>query len=501
MISFGGEIVADDESNQGRKKIRAAGRGNQTRPNNLEGQGAESPLSSDKERPESGRPDANIQDEAEPVPESEVLKAAERALGYFSRQQKQDGSWRETKSPIAHTSLVVLSYLSYGVTHKDSKIKGSERYTENVSKAIDWLVAQVAPDGELRDGGRMYDQAMGTYALAEACMAADDGSLKVPLQKSVDWLIRNQIRTTGGWRYHPVPNTENGGGDLSVSGWVIAALVSAKNAGVSVPDKVFEQAGGYVVACHSGAGRFGYQSGYSLSMTGAGMFSLQLLGGEIVGPIVADSGFNGEGGSGEKNDNAHYERLVEESAEILLNDNLPDYSQILRMDWPYYYWYYATFAMRMYGGESWLRWKKRTHNILIPMQVPDGSEDSGSWTPNSKKGRETGRIVTTAWIVLTLMAPDRKPVNPRPRNPNEPIGPKPPKPNAPIGPKPPNRSIAPKPSNKPIGPKPPGDSPETVPAPKLGIEGGASGVSNSKSGNHIETISSKSKVFSEGFSF
>ena len=147
-----------------------------------------------------------------------------------------------------------------------------------------------------------------------------------------------------------------------------------------------------------------------------------------------------------------------------MNENLPDYSQILRMDWPYYYWYYATFAMRMYGGESWLKWKNRVHNILIPMQVPDGSGDSGSWTPDSKKGQETGRIVTTAWVVLTLMAPDRKPVNPETPNPNEPIGPKPP--NAPIDPKPPN---------KPVGPKPPGGAPETVPtppAPGLGIEGG-----------------------------
>jgi len=458
LVCFGGDIVADDESNQGRKKIRALGRDNQTGPNIAEGRGAEGPLSGDNKRPESGRPVVNIQDEAEPIPESELLKAVDSALDYFSRKQKQDGSWQETKSPIAHTSLVVLSYLSYGVTHKGSNIEGSERYTGNVSKAVDWLVAQVAPDGELRDGGQMYDQAMGAYALAEACMATDDESLKVPLQRAVDWLIRNQIKATGGWRYHPVPHPKNKGGDLSVSGWVIAALVSAKNAGVSVSDEVFKKAGGYVVACHSGAGRFGYQSGYSLSMTGAGMFSLQLLGGEIVGPIVADSGFNGEGGGGEENDNVLYERLVEESVEILINDNLPDYSQFQRMDWPYYYWYYGTFAMRMYGGESWLRWKNRTHNILLPKQVLDGSGDNGSWTPSLKKGRETGRIVTTAWVVLTLMAPDRKPVNPEKPKPNEPKGSKPLSPNLPG--------------------ELPGGSPETLPTrpdPKLGIEGGVSG--------------------------
>ncbi len=465
LVCFGGHIVADDKLNQGRKNIRSAGRGNHVAPNNMAGGLGQDALSNDIQRPESGRPAANIPDGPKPIPESEVLKAVERALDYFSRKQKQDGSWRETKSPIAHTSLVVLSYLSYGVTHKDSKIKGTERYAKNVSKALEWLVDQVAPGGELRDGGRMYDQAMGTYALAEACMATGDEILKVPLQSAVDWLVRNQIKATGGWRYYPVPDPEkNKGGDLSVSGWVIAALVSAKNAGVNVPDEVFKMAGGYVVACSSGAGRFGYQGGYSLSMTGAGMFSLQLLGGEIVGPLVADSGFNGEGGGGEENDNVHYERLVGESAAILMNENLPDYSQILRMDWPYYYWYYATFAMRMYGGESWLKWKNRVHNILIPMQVPDGSGDSGSWTPDSKKGQETGRIVTTAWVVLTLMAPDRKPVNPETPNPTEPIGPKPP--NAPIDPKPPN---------KPVGPKPPGGAPETVPtppAPGLGIEGG-----------------------------
>ena len=78
---------------------------------------------------------------------------------------------------------------------------------------------------------------------------------------------------------------------------------------------------------------------------------------------------------------------------------------------PFYYWYYGTFAMRILGGDSWAKWKNSAHNTLLPEQVKDGSDNDGSWNP--KRG-DTGRIITTAWVVLTMMAPDRPGLDPEP---------------------------------------------------------------------------------------
>ncbi|MDP7011898.1 MAG: terpene cyclase/mutase family protein, partial [Verrucomicrobiota bacterium] len=326
-----------------------------------------------------------------------ISGAVESALGFFARKQHQDGYWKETSSPIAHTGLVVLSYLSYGVTHKSAIHKDTELYMENVERALDWLVVQVGPNGALRDGGRMYDQAAGTYALAEAYMVTKDERLKEPLQRAVNWLVDSQ-HEAGGWRYN-----RNMPGDLSVSGWVISALVSASNAGIAVPDEIFKKAGAFVLAQHSSDGKYGYiGKGFTLTMSSAGMFCLQLLGKEIMGPIVAGSGFNGGGGGGQQNNNALYKDLIEKSS-VVLGQNLPN-AKAPKSPRPYYYWYYGTFAMRILGGEPWEKWKSSMHNTLLPMQVKDGSGNDGSWNP---KQTSTGRIVTTAWVVLTVMAPDR----------------------------------------------------------------------------------------------
>ena len=360
--------------------------------------GAEDPLSSDSQRAERGRP--NTIENYTPKPDDKISEAVIEALGFFARKQHADGYWQETSSPVAHTGLVILSYLSYGVTHESVMHKGTEPYTENVKKALDWLVAQVGPDGALRDGGRMYDQAAGTYALAEAYMVTKDSSLREPLQKAVKYLVDGQ-HDEGGWRYN-----RGNKGDLSVSGWVISALVSARNAGVSVPDEVFKKAGTFVLALHSSDGKYGYRGkGFKLTMSAVGMFSLQLLGQEIMGPIVGGSGFNGGGGGGHENNNALYRDLIGKSSVILMQ-HLPEDSQ--GNGRPFYYWYYGTFAMRILGGNSWTKWKSSMHNKLLPMQVKDGS-DNGSWDP---RAGATGRIVTTAWVVLTMMAPDRPGLDP-----------------------------------------------------------------------------------------
>ena len=74
-------------------------------------------------------------------------------------------------------------------------------------------------------------------------------------------------------------------------------------------------------------------------MSSVGMFCLQLLGEEVMGPIAAGSAFNTDGG-GESNNNGAYRKRIKETADLLMR-NIPD---VRKFDsgskWPFYYSYY-----------------------------------------------------------------------------------------------------------------------------------------------------------------
>ena len=157
--------------------------------------------------------------------------AVVKALDWFTLTQQEDGRWSETQSDVAHTGLVILCYFSYGVKPNDETKHG-----QALAKGLAWLVKQVPENGNMRDGGRMYGQAIGTLALGEAAGITHLEKYYQPLERAVAFLCSAQNPKSGGWRYQPHPSLEHAG-DLSVTGWVIMALRSAEMAGVRVPAK------------------------------------------------------------------------------------------------------------------------------------------------------------------------------------------------------------------------------------------------------------------------
>ena len=168
---------------------------------------------------------------------AETEAAVVKALDWFTLTQKEDGRWSETKSDVATTGLVILCYFAYG----------ADRYPESkngqaLAKGLAWLVKQVDKNGDMRDGGRMYDQAIGTLALGEAAGITRLQKYYQPLERAVAYICFAQHPKSGGWKYKPLPSLHHTGnpefGDLSVSGFAIMALRSAEMAGLP-----FEAAG------------------------------------------------------------------------------------------------------------------------------------------------------------------------------------------------------------------------------------------------------------------
>jgi hypothetical protein len=66
-----------------------------------------------------------------------------------------------------------------------------------------------------------------------------------------------------------------------------------------------------------------------------------------------------------------------------------------------YYWYYATLAHFLAGGEHWDWWNPRIRDLLVGHQRRTGCA-RGSWDPVALWAEDVGRIYSTALNVLTL---------------------------------------------------------------------------------------------------
>jgi len=307
---------------------------------------------------------ADVMDELGGSAETEA--AAKKALNWLTKNQKEDGHWEETQSKVAHTGLAILCYLSYGVSPSDKS-----PYGEAVSKALDWLCDQVSESGNMRDGGKMYDQSIGALALGEAYGITGDEKLNLPLRRATDFIIEAQNPKTGGWRYQPHPSLTHAG-DLSVSGWVIMALRSANGSGISLNNETLNKSQNFLDSVSAGPnkGKYKYISDKvpNFCMTSVGMFCQQLFG--TTSASI---------------------RQIESAAYIDLH--LPREQQK-----NYYYWYYGTLTTFLHGGELWNKWNEKMVPIFIKKQNADGS-----WKPEGNRAKKEGTHVTTCWAALSLM--------------------------------------------------------------------------------------------------
>jgi hypothetical protein len=296
---------------------------------------------------------------------SETERAVVAALRWLKAHQEADGSWRCGRSTAAGTALATLAFLGHGET------ADSPEFGETVSRALDYLSLHVGSDGLISDASPDYiggdTQGLVALALAEGYAITQSPVLRDPLQRMLKAIAHAQsaakanAQHVGGWRYGPSSDDS----DVSVTGWMIMALTSAKAAGLDVPSDVCTKAAQFLWNMYDVKDPgFGYQTPErSPSMTAIGVFCQQLLG-------------NGK------------DQRIRASLDYL-RDQKVDWDKT-QGDYVLYGWFYITQAMFQAGGPYWEHWNREIRDVLIKKQRSDGR-----WMPPPNSTMETRELAAT----------------------------------------------------------------------------------------------------------
>jgi hypothetical protein len=211
--------------------------------------------------------------------------------------------------------------------------------------------------------------------MCEAYGLTQDPKLKRSAQAAVNFIVKAQDPTGGGWRYAP-----RQAGDTSVVGWQVMALKSAQMSGLDVPPRTMKKAEFYLDGCMSNQD-FGYGYvgvGSTPTMSAVGLLCRQYL--QAWGPASP---------------------RMRKGVENWIMKYLPPNGKNM------YCYYYATQVLHHFGGDNWKKWNERMKTALIKEQ-DDGKtlrykHQLGSWSPvGDPHGDVGGRLMITSLSILTL---------------------------------------------------------------------------------------------------
>ncbi|MFO0959572.1 MAG: hypothetical protein U0800_19410 [Isosphaeraceae bacterium] len=278
-------------------------------------------------------------------------------------------------SDTGATGLALLAFLGAGHTHTEEG-----RYQHTVTRGLRWLASHQSGDGNFFTGGdghaALYSQAIACMAICESLAMTEDKALQKPAVKGLNFIIRAQNKTSGGWRY--VPGFD---ADTSVLGWQLFALRSAQFAGFALPKNTIALTRRYVDSASTDRRRatYGYMPGWapSPSMTAEGLLARQYLGWDRDHPAMVE-------GVSLVSSSLHADEM---------GRNI-------------YYWYYATQLLHNFGGPTWDAWNAKMRDTLIAEQLTRPGCSRGSWDPTWPEpdawGARAGRVYQTALSLLCL---------------------------------------------------------------------------------------------------
>ena len=334
-------------------------------------------------------------------------RAARMGLEWLQKHQEDDGSWdtdgfadhcRELECygkgggemyDVGTTALALLAFLGAGHTDRlgnyQDVVRRAMQFLQRQQDGSDGCVGSKAGQQHF-----MYGHALGSLAFVEAYALTGDPQIRDSAQRAVDFIARAR-NPYKAWRYSYPPDGDN---DVSVTCWMLTALILGREAGLAVDQAAIRDGLSYIEEMTDNeTGRTGYHERGSSpardpedlsvwppqkseSMTAAALF-VRLLNGE------------------DKNSPA-----IQRGAELLY-DSPPRWSET-DGSIDYYYWYYGTYAAWQIGGRVWNRWQKEFLNALVRNQKVEQAR--GSWNPQVDPwGDQGGRVYATAINTLSLL--------------------------------------------------------------------------------------------------
>jgi hypothetical protein len=315
-------------------------------------------------------------------------------LRWLVRVQNANGSWslagaftqaapKRREDVNAATALALLAFQGCGIT-PDTRQPVFAEFAASVKRGWAYLLQQQNPDGcffpveSPNPTHRFYTHGFCTAAICELLALSGDETLRQPAQLAVDYCVRHQSIESGGWRYQPDRFSTQS--DISVTGWIIIAMKSAKDADLNVPPDVFDKAMLFLDKMQRD-NRYQYRAEepeVRVSMTAEALFCRRLLGWKADDPRLTGSIPS-------------------------LTDSPPSFEEHYRRD--VYSWFFATNALFQCGGETWNGWNKTMRDGLLKYQEKSGAE-KGSWNPRQPVrdawGVQYGRLYTTCLSLYIL---------------------------------------------------------------------------------------------------
>jgi hypothetical protein len=329
--------------------------------------------------------------------------AVDQGLAWLAGQQLEDGRFpRNDVAQPAVTAMAVMAFLSRGHFPEQG------RYGTQLSKAIDFVLATQRRRGEfsllpveppashLTPGQTStYNHAIAGLMLGEVYgMTSGERSQRIEAALHRALVYHHEVQTrkkahpadNGGWRYG-YPDSPGAASDMSVTGWALMFLRSARNAEFNVPKQDFDNGLDFVERCFEPdsqlheKGIFRYRPAASdpsvppqitLANTSSALLSL-MLGGRHDHPSVA----------------------------IGVRWFLArDYPRPWQNTYFYLSTYYSSQATAQIGGEVWNHVFPQIARSLLEEQAKDGS-----WPPTVNAERKFGPVYATSLAVLALTPP------------------------------------------------------------------------------------------------
>ncbi len=353
-----------------------------------------------------------------------INRAVDDALRWLANHQSADGYWScaafdtecgklgndvicdgagSDQFDVGVTALSLLAFLGHGDTHKSGKWKTT------VKKGLKYLVDVQQLDGNFgidTNYQYTYDHILATLAMVEAYALTQDGLFRKPATRGLEYMYK--IRNPGkAWRYSPEsPAMVTNPNDMSVTGWAIMAMTSAKECRLPLDKTAFEDSLLFleemtdpatgVTGYYQRGGRSPRMPGQITTWPDNQTEAMTAVG--VLCRIFADPELTRPGNR----------ELIEKGIGVmsrlppLWSDDAPG-----RRD--FYYWYYGTYALFQCntpelatGKEAWQAWEATLIGNIAEHQHRDG-ERTGSWDPQVDPwGSDGGRVYSTAILCLTM---------------------------------------------------------------------------------------------------